>query len=63
MDKLINDFLWGSTQEKRKLHMVNWSTVTLLKHLGGLGIMEMRTRNEAILVMRARGTLGKNSNE
>ena len=29
--------------------MVNWSIVTLLKHLRGLGILEMKTRNEDIL--------------
>ena len=49
VEKSNRDFLWGSTQEKRKLHMVKWSTVTLPKNLEGLGIMEMRPRNEKIL--------------
>ena len=34
---------------EEKLHTFKWSTITLPKHLGGLGILEMRTRNEAIL--------------
>ena len=38
VDKLKRDFLWGSTQEKRKLYLVNWSTVTLPKDRRGLGI-------------------------
>jgi hypothetical protein len=36
VDKLCRDFLWGSMNEKRKLHMISWKTVTLPKHLGGL---------------------------
>ena len=34
---------------EEKLHTFKWITITLPKHLGGLGILEMRTRNEAIL--------------
>ena len=49
IDKLNRDFLWGSTQEKRKLHLVNWNVVTLPKLYGGLGIFQMRARNEALL--------------
>ena len=49
IDKLNRDFLWGSTQEKRKLHLVNWNVVTLPKLYGGLGIFKMRARNEALL--------------
>ena len=47
--KLNRDFLWGFTQEKRKLHLVNWNIVTLPKQYGGLGIFQMRTRNEGLL--------------
>lgn len=32
VDKLIMNFLWGSTEEKRKLHLVNWDTVTMPKN-------------------------------
>ena len=49
VDKLHRDFLWGSTEEKRKLHLVNWNTVTLLRDRGGLGMVEMQPRNEAYL--------------
>ena len=38
IDKKVRDFLWGSTEGKRKLQKVNWQTVTLLKDLGGLGL-------------------------
>ena len=49
VDKIIKDFLWGSTEEKRKMHIVRWSIVTLPKDLGGLGLHSMKDRNLAIL--------------
>ena len=39
----------GSTEEKRRMHMVNWGTVTLPKELDGLGLHSMKDRNLAIL--------------
>jgi hypothetical protein len=49
IDRLCRDFLWGSTEEKRKLHLVSWQKVTVHKNLGGLGIFSMRDRNKALL--------------
>ena len=49
VDKLHRDFLWVSTEEKRKLHLVNWNTVILPRDRGGLGMVEMQPRNEAYL--------------
>ena len=45
VDKLIRDFLRGSTEEKRRLHLVGWDKVTLPKELGGLGLHKMKDRN------------------
>ena len=36
-------------EEKRKLHLVNWNTVTLPRDREGLGMVEMQPRNEAYL--------------
>ena len=49
IDKMTRDFIWGSTEERRRMHMVRWSTVTLPKELGGLGLYSMKHRNEVIL--------------
>ncbi|KAL0010713.1 hypothetical protein SO802_005821 [Lithocarpus litseifolius] len=49
VDKLTRDFLWGSTKERRKLHLVRWDKVTTPTSLRGLGIFQMRARNAAIL--------------
>ena len=51
-DKLdINnrDFLWGSTTEKRRLHLVGWNKVVRPKEEGGLGIQAARAKNIALL--------------
>ena len=49
IDKITRDFLWGSTKEKRRLHLVRWDTVTLPKELGGLGLHNIKDRNNALL--------------
>lgn len=36
-------------EEKRKLHMVNWQTITLPKEMGGLRLFQIRYRNLALL--------------
>ena len=38
LHKINRDFLWGSTNEKRKLHLVRWEKVIKSKEEGGLGI-------------------------
>ena len=49
IDKINRDFLWGSTEEKRKLHLVGWSKVIKSKEGGGLGIQAARAKNIAML--------------
>ena len=49
IDKIIKDFLWGSSPGHRKMHVVNWNKVTLPKELGRLGIVQMKARNLALL--------------
>uniref|UniRef100_A0A2N9H633 CCHC-type domain-containing protein n=1 Tax=Fagus sylvatica TaxID=28930 RepID=A0A2N9H633_FAGSY len=49
LDKLNRNFLWGSTDEKKKMHMVGWSKVCRAKKLGGLGIYATKPRNIALL--------------
>ncbi|KAK2641326.1 hypothetical protein Ddye_023089 [Dipteronia dyeriana] len=38
LDKRNRDFLWVSSAEKKKIHLVKWETVCLPKRKGGLGI-------------------------
>ena len=38
LDKINRNFLWGSTNEKRKMHLVGWEKIIRPKEEGGLGI-------------------------
>lgn len=49
LDKTVRDFIWGSTQERRKMHLLSWDQVTQPKEKGGLHIQKMSPRNKAIL--------------
>uniref|UniRef100_A0A2N9IBY2 Reverse transcriptase domain-containing protein n=1 Tax=Fagus sylvatica TaxID=28930 RepID=A0A2N9IBY2_FAGSY len=49
LDKLNRNFLWGSTEEKKKMHMVGWNKVCRAKNLGGLGIYATKPRNIVLL--------------
>lgn len=47
--RLNRSFLWGSSKNHRKLHLVNWRTITLPKNQGGLGIPRAEGKNLALL--------------
>ena len=49
LDKVNRDFLWGSSTEKRKLHLVGWSKIIRPKDEGGLNIQAVRAKNIALL--------------
>ncbi|KAL9288897.1 putative ribonuclease H domain, reverse transcriptase zinc-binding domain-containing protein [Arabidopsis thaliana] len=49
LDQLSRSFLWGSTPEKRRLHLIAWDRVCLPKAEGGLGIRSARPMNLALL--------------
>ena len=38
LDKVNRNFIQGSTNEKKKFHLVNWQKVTRNKNEGGLGV-------------------------
>ncbi|KAG7579386.1 Ribonuclease H domain [Arabidopsis thaliana x Arabidopsis arenosa] len=49
LDKISRGFLWGSTLEKRKQHLVAWKRVCLPKDEGGLGIRGSEATNMALI--------------
>uniref|UniRef100_A0A2N9G3W3 CCHC-type domain-containing protein n=1 Tax=Fagus sylvatica TaxID=28930 RepID=A0A2N9G3W3_FAGSY len=49
LDKLNKDFLWGSIDERKKMHMVSWDKICRPRDLGGLGLYSTKARNLALL--------------
>ena len=49
LDKLNRDFLWGSTNERKKMHMVSRDKVCRPKDLGGLSLYSTKARNLTLL--------------
>lgn len=43
-----SNFLWGSADLNKKLHMVNWDKIKQDKEIGGLGIRVLKEMNEAL---------------
>lgn len=48
LDKLGRDFLWSGNKEG--FHLVYWETVHLTKCWGGLGMRDLRRRNNSLLM-------------
>lgn len=49
IDKISRDFLWGSSVEKKKLHLVGWNKIIKPKEEDGLGIQQARAKNIVLL--------------
>ena len=49
LKKIQREFLWGGGSETRKIHLVNWRTVSQVKGKGGLGIRNLNFLNRALL--------------
>ncbi|GKU87915.1 hypothetical protein SLEP1_g2242 [Rubroshorea leprosula] len=49
LDSLTRQFIWGSTGEKRKTHLVSWDRITQPKKLGGLGLRSSKEANQALM--------------
>lgn len=49
IDRKTRKFLWGGTNEARKIHLVAWENVTKHKQEGGLSLRSMRQANAAFL--------------
>jgi len=49
LDKVSRSFLWGSTTEKRKQHLLSWKKLCSPKKDGGLGIRSAQHMNKALI--------------
>lgn len=53
IDQIQRNFIWGSTRDKRKLHMIDWKTLANKKVDRGLGGQRAEVKNNALLAKLA----------
>lgn len=49
IDRKIRNFIWGCNEGERKIHLVDWNTMTMPKERGGLGIRRTDDMNMAFM--------------
>ncbi|XP_061362932.1 uncharacterized protein LOC133306628 [Gastrolobium bilobum] len=57
IEKLTRSFIWGSTKEHRKTHLVSWKKICRPKKEGGLGFREQNQVNKAFSMKLGFGLL------
>ncbi|KAJ1386947.1 ribonuclease H [Sesbania bispinosa] len=50
LEKLIRQFIWGDSEDKRAWHLVSWENICKPKALGGLGFRRIHNFNCALLM-------------
>ncbi|KAG5598573.1 hypothetical protein H5410_029943 [Solanum commersonii] len=50
IDKIRRSFIWQGNNEKRAFHLVNWDVLIESKKDGGLGIRNLNTDNQSLLM-------------
>lgn len=53
LESYQKNFLWDSTSQKRRLHLLKWDKISTPKEQGGLGIQWLRDKNDALLASTA----------
>ncbi|CAN1751196.1 Putative ribonuclease H protein At1g65750 [Linum perenne] len=50
IDSILRNFVWGSTPDSRKTHLLSWDSICRSKEQGGLGFRKARELNDAYLM-------------
>ena len=53
MDCICRQFIWGSSENNRKVHLINWNKICNAKEEGGLGFRKAREVNMTCLMKLA----------
>ena len=49
VDAKVRGFVWGSTLERLKVHLLAWEVIAQPKCDGGLGLQSLKVSNQALL--------------
>lgn len=49
IDKLNRNFLWGTSESRKKVHLIGWNKIAKAKEEGGLSIHAAKPKNIALL--------------
>jgi len=49
LNKITANFIWGGKSERSKFHLSKLENISLPKHLGGWGLMDLRSFGKALL--------------
>lgn len=49
IDKLNKNFIWGTSESRKKVHLIGWNKITKAKEEGGLGIHAAKPKNTTLL--------------
>lgn len=49
LERIMRNFLWGSTTEVKKFYLLSWDIIFLPLHYGGLGINRLHEVNISLL--------------
>lgn len=44
LEQYQKNFLWGTTSQKKRLHMIKWEVIMTPKNEGGLGIQKLKEK-------------------